>query len=140
MINLFSVIMLVFHLQLDMDEPFKIKTKRKLKSKETIFSFTICWNNQLRITDVALFGKILRFDDEIIVDCFGRFEQIVSNKNDDESTIDDGVHAIIFEKGVWPSNCVVYWLHIELKSLVDIDCLLEKFYCELKSTQNNIEI
>ncbi len=31
------MIRLVFHLQLDMDEPFKVKTKRKLKSKESIF-------------------------------------------------------------------------------------------------------
>jgi hypothetical protein len=45
--------------------------------------------------DVAFFGKIPRFDDEIIVDCFRCFGQIVSKSNDDVSMRDDEPLVII---------------------------------------------
>jgi hypothetical protein len=53
------------------------------------------------MTDVALLGRILRFDDDVtIVECFRRFVQIVSNRIDDGSIIGGGPLEIICESGV----------------------------------------
>ena len=120
------MILLVFHPQLDMDEPLKKRWNSKLKI--IFYSFTICWKSQLRITEVALLGRIPRFDDdkdETTVDCFRRFVQNESNKTDEESAICDGPLAIICERGVWPLNSVVYWWQMEFKPSFDRDCFLE---------------
>lgn len=64
---------------------------------------TICWNSQLRMMDVALFGRTPRFDaddDETIADCFRRFVHNESSKVDDESGTCDEPLDIICDKGV----------------------------------------
>lgn len=46
--------------------------------------------------DVALLGRTPRLDvEEITVDCFRCFVETVSNRNEDESMIDDGPLIII---------------------------------------------